>query len=319
MTLWEAYKEWVPMKQRYVKESTMNAYKFIAYKHLLPFFGDLPAERIDKKTVQKFVDMKQDSGLGKKTVKDCIIVLKMVVRFVEEEHGIPVVDRWNIVFPSNNIEAGRKLERYSQADFKRIMETALENPSPRNLAILITLTTGLRIGEVCALQFCDIDLERKVIHVSKTIERLYRGEWDENGRKGRTRLIISTPKTLSSNREIPIMRSVYPLVKKFAAIARPEYYVATMSEKPTEPRTFRNHYEDFILHQVGLKECIKFHGLRHTFASILIENKVDVKTVSSILGHSDISTTMNVYVHPTEDMKRDAINGALKRAFKGTL
>ena len=68
---------------------------------------------------------------------------------------------------------------------------------------------------------------------------------------------------------------------------------------------------------MGLKECIKYHGLRHTFASILIENQVDVKTVSTILGHSDIGTTMNVYVHPTEDMKRNAINGALKKSFKG--
>ena len=241
-------------------------------------------------------------------------MLKMIVRYVEEEYGIPVVDNWKIIYPSKNLYGEHKLERYSQEDFRKITEAAFAYPSPRNLAILITITSGMRIGEICALQFSDIDLERKVFRISKTVERIYRID-EETGRSW-SELIVSTPKTSSSWREIPIMGSVYSMVKKFAAIARPEYYVATMTEHPTEPRTFRNHYRDFILNKAGLKACIKYHGLRHTFASILIENKVDVKTVSTILGHSDISTTLNVYVHPTENMKRDAINGALKKAFK---
>lgn len=314
MTFREAYNEWKPMKQRVVKVSTMSAYIMVVHNHLMPFFGNLPAEKIDKKTVQEFVDRKLDAGLGKKTIKDSLIVLKMIVRFVEEEYGIPVLDKWKIIFPTKNLDDGRKLERYSQEDFRKITEAAFAYPSSMNLAILITITSGMRIGEICALQFCDIDLERKVFRITKTIERIY--HMDENTGRGWTELIVGPPKTSSSRREIPIMRSVYPMVKKFAAIARPEYYVATMTEHPTEPRTFRNHYRDFILNKAGLKECIKYHGLRHTFASLLIENKVDVKTVSTILGHSDISTTMNVYVHPTEDMKRDAINGALKKAFK---
>ena len=315
MTFREAYNEWKPMKQRFVKKSTMAAYIVISQNHLLPFFGDLPAEKIDKKTVQKFVDMKLDAGLSKKTVKDFLIVLKMIVRFVEEEYGIPVVDRWNIVFPTKNLDDEKKLERYTQEDFRKITETAFAYPSPTNLAILITITSGMRIGEICALQFCDIDLERKVFRISRTIERIYLID-EETGRRW-TELIVNPPKTSSSRREIPIMRDIYPMVKKFASIARPEYYVTTMTEHPAEPRTFRGRYRDFILNKVGLKECIKYHGLRHTFASILIENKVDVKTVSTILGHSDIGTTMNVYVHPTENMKRNAINGALKKSFKG--
>ena len=172
----------------------------------------------------------------------------------------------------------------------------------------------MRIGEICALQYGDIDLERKVIKVSKTIERIYMLE--SGGQMRSTKVIIGEPKTISSRREIPIMKDIYPLVKKFAAIARPDYYVCTCSENYVEPRTFRNYYRHFILDKVGLKHCIKFHGLRHTFASTLIENKVEVKTVSSILGHSDVSTTLNVYVHPSEDTKRNAINAALKRTFK---
>lgn len=311
----EVYKEWKERKRRQVKESTLAAYILITDNHLLPFFGDMPADKINRRQVQQFVDNKLDDGLCAKYVRDMLIVLKMIVRFVSDEYEMPVLDTWKVVFPSKNAAtAHNKLERYTPEDFRKIVETVLSYPSPRNLGILIALCSGMRIGEVCALQYGDIDLDRKVIKVSKSIERIY--ILNDGERKGKTKVIIGEPKTLSSRREIPIMRDIYPLVKKFAAIARPEYYVCSLSEKYIEPRTFRNYYRNFILNKVGLKECIKFHGLRHTFATTLIESKIDVKTVSSILGHSDVSTTLDVYVHPSEDTKRNAINSALKRAFK---
>lgn len=311
----EAYKEWKERKRRQVKESTLAAYILITDNHLLPFFGYTPADKINRRQVQQFVDNKLDDGLCTKYVRDMLIVLKMIVRFVSDEYEIPVLDTWKVIFPSKNaIPAPNKLERYTPEEFRKIVETVLSYPSPKNLGILIALCSGMRIGEICALQYSDIDLDRKVIKVSKSIERIYL--LNDEGRRGKTKIIIGEPKTLSSRREIPIMRDIYPLVKKFSAIARPEYYVCTLSEKYVEPRTFRNYYRNFILGKVGLKECIKFHGLRHTFASTLIENKVDVKTVSSILGHSDVSTTLDVYVHPSEDTKRNAINTALKKAFK---
>lgn len=311
----EAYKEWKERKRRQVKESTLAAYILIADNHLLPFFGDMPADKINRRQVQQFVDNKLDDGLCAKYIRDMLIVLKMIVRFVSDEYEIPVLDTWKVVFPSKNVSPVHgKLERYTPEEFRKIVETVLSYPSPKNLGILIALCSGMRIGEICALQYSDIDLDKKVIKVSKSIERIYL--LNEGERRGETKVIIGEPKTLSSRREIPIMRDIYPLIKKFAAIARPEYYVCTLSEKYVEPRTFRNYYRNFILDKVGLKECIKFHGLRHTFASTLIENKVDVKTVSSILGHSDVSTTLDVYVHPSEETKRNAINGALKKAFR---
>ena len=314
MTLREAYNSWYPVKRRQVKESTMAAYMLIAENHLLPFIGDSQADKISRKMVQAFVDRKLDTGLSKKTVQDQLIVLKMIVRFVSDEYEIPVLDNWKVVWPSKNTSETHKTERYTPEEFRKIADTVVANPSPRNLAILIALTTGMRIGELCALHFSDIDLQRKVIQVQRTIERIYL--LGKNGSRNGTKVIIGEPKTFSSRREIPIMKDIYPMVKKFSSIARADYYVVSMSERFCEPRTFRNYYRRFILEKVGLNHCIKFHGLRHTFASTLIENKVDVKTVSALLGHSDISTTLNVYVHPSEDTKRAAINGALRRCFK---
>ena len=164
-------------------------------------------------------------------------------------------------------------------------------------------------------QWQDVDLVGKVIHVNKTIERIYLPENIGTDKK-KTVVEIGSPKTNSSDRYIPILKDIFPIVKKFSAVCKPEYYVCSCSEGFVEPRTLRTYYRIFILEKVKLDHCIKFHGLRHTFASTLIENKVDVKTVSTILGHSDISTTLDVYVHPSDEAKRGAVNGGLKGIFR---
>ena len=314
MTFRESYTEWLKFKSTRVKQSTMAAYMLSAKAHIMPYFGEMPVGEISKKTIQYFVDKNIQDGMSIKYIRDILIVVKMVVRFASEEYDIPVNMNWKIEWPTRNMTDSRKLERYTPEEFRKIIEKTMEKPSPKKLGILMALTTGMRIGEICGIQFKDIDFERKVVSVNKTVERYY--QVDPGDGIGKTVLAVNNPKTRSSRRDIPIMRDIIPLVKAFSKVATPNYYICTMSENPTEPRTFRNYYRNFILKEVGLSHCIKFHGLRHTFASTLIENKVDVKTVSEILGHSDVSTTLNVYVHPSEDVKRNAINGAFKKAFR---
>lgn len=315
MTYKEAYGEWYDYKKRMVKHSTLAAYALLNRTHLQPVFGDMDVSAIRRKDVQGFVYDKLDGGLSVKSVRDMLIVLKMVIRWVSEEYDIAVNTNWKMEWPSRNMDAGHELERYTPDEFRRIVEAVQAKPTPYKMGVLLSLTTGMRIGEVCALQFGDIDWEKKVIRVCRTVERIY--DVNPDGTPGgKTKLIISEPKTKNSRREIPLMREVIPLLKAYSQVSTPDYYVCTLSEHIAEPRTYRNAYRNFILKDAKLKRCIKFHGLRHTFASTLIEAKVDVKTVSSLLGHSDISTTLNVYVHPSEETKRAAINGALKRAFK---
>ena len=315
MTYKEAYTEWARYKQRMVKESTFAAYALTNRNHLEPAFGQTDVQGIRRKDVQAFIYDKLDAGLSVKSVQDMLIVLKMVIRYISEEHDIAVNTNWKMEWPSRNMDAEQKLERYTPDEFRRITEAVLAKPSPLKMGILLCLTTGMRIGEVCGLRFSDIDWEKKTIRVCRTVERIYKVSPDGKP-GGTTELIISEPKTKNSRREIPLMREVIPMLKAYSKVSTPDYYVCTQSEHVTEPRTYRNSYRRFILKEVGLTRCIKFHGLRHTFATTLIENKVDVKTVSSLLGHSDISTTLNVYVHPSEESKRNAINSALKRAFK---
>lgn len=250
-------------------------------------------------------------GISKKSCVDALILFKMMMRFAEEEMDaeIPSIS-WKMVWPTDNkVAIDRELPRYTQKESRQIVDYILEHPSSRNIGILLALCCGMRIGEVCALKWEHVDTDAKVIRISGTLERIYDTDMK------RTIIVTNTPKTSNSYRKIPIASKIFPLLKKFKAAYKNCYYVCTCAEKPTEPRNLRTYYERLILDKVKLSRCVRFHGLRHTFATTLIENKVDVKTTSELLGHADVSTTMNIYVHPSDEAKKDAVKSGLKGFF----
>lgn len=317
MKLKDLYPTWYLFKKRQVKSSTLACYNLMCLNIILPKFGECEVEELNKKNIMPYLYELLDSGKSKKYCSDILIVIKMLIRFASDEMDIVVSDMsWRAVFPTNSKKETKSVERYSVVEYKKITDYIINNPSPRNLGILLTICTGMRIGEICALQWKDIDLVNRTINVNKTIERIY--DVDSNGNR-KTYIEIGPPKTSSSNRLIPILNNIFPIVKKFSATCNPDYYVCSCSEKYIEPRTFRNYYNNFITNKMKFNHKIKFHGLRHTFASTLIENNVDVKTVSTILGHSDISTTLDVYVHPSSDAKKNAVNSGLKKIFSNKL
>ena len=181
-----------------------------------------------------------------------------------------------------------------------------DNFTFRNLGILMCLQTGMRIGEVCALQWGDIDLQKGVVSISKTIERIYIIDSDVK----HTELIISSPKTQNSHRDIPLSKTLLQMLRPLKRIVNDKFFIITNEEKPTEPRTFRNYYKT-VLRTLNIPP-LKFHGLRHSFATRCIESNCDYKTVSVILGHSDISTTLNLYVHPNNEQKKKCIDKMLR-------
>ena len=137
--------------------------------------------------------------------------------------------------------------------------------------------------------------------MSKTIQRIYLVD----GLEKYTELIIDKPKTKNSIREIPMTRDLLSLVRPLKKIVRSDFFVLTNAATPTEPRTYRSYFKK-LLQQLNLPQ-IRFHGLRHSFATRCIESKCDYKTVSVLLGHSNISTTLNLYVHPNMEQKRRCI------------
>ena len=293
---------WKEEKRQFVKKSTFAAYSLIVETHLQPAFGNLTA--ITEKDVQDFVLHKLNGGLSQKTIKDMLIVLRMILKFGAKKNYC-VYAPIDVIFPTDRER--QELEVLSITNQKKIMRFVEDNFTFRNLGIFICLSTGIRIGEICALTWDDIDTENGVIHIRKTIQRIY---VKENGIK-KTELLIDTPKTATSMRDIPMIKDLYEILKPLKKVVNNDYFVLTNEATPTEPRTYRNYYKK-LLDKLGIPP-IKFHGLRHSFATRCIESKCDYKTVSVILGHSNISTTLNLYVHPNYEQKKKCIDKMFRK------
>lgn len=301
-TIAEMTRLWKNDKKQYVKKSSFSAYMLLVENHLLPAFGN--KHNVEEEEVQGFVLSKLEQGLSQKTVKDVLIVLKMILKFSAKNKWLEYRP-FDIQFPTQREK--QTIEVLSRPHQIKVMQHIQKHFTFRNLGVYICLCSGIRIGEVCALTWDDIDLDKGVIKVRKTIQRIYTIE--EGSRK--TELILDTPKTKNSIREIPMNKDLLGLIKPIKKVVNNAFFVLTNDAKPTEPRTYRTYYKN-LMKELEMPE-LKFHGLRHSFATRCIESKCDYKTVSVLLGHSNISTTLNLYVHPNLDQKRKAID----QMFKG--
>ena len=304
MKISEIIKLWENDKKLYVKKSTYSAYLLLIENHINPYFAD--KEQITEEDVQKFVLTELRKGLSQKSIKDIIIVLKMILKFAVKQKLL-AYNEIEIKFPT----VGEKtdLEVLNKNDHKKIINYLQENFTFKNLGIYICLSTGMRIGEICGLLWSDIDMENGIIKVRRTVQRIY----VIDGETRHTEILIDTPKTKNSIRDIPMTTELYKIIKPLKKVVNNDFYVITNEAKPTEPRTYRNYYERLIK-RLGIPK-LKFHGLRHSFATRCIESKCDYKTVSVILGHSNISTTLNLYVHPNMEQKKKCID-QMYRALK---
>lgn len=296
---------WKEYKRPYVKQSTMAAYVLILENHILPYFGN--DEALHEKAVQAFVLQKIESGMNVKSVKDILIVLKMVMKFGVKNEWMNYSE-WDIKYPTSS--TNNELEVLSVANHRKILNYIQSHFTFTGLGIYISLSTGLRIGEICALKWSDINVVDGTITVSRTIERIYIIE----GEKKHTELVINTPKTKNSCREIPISKELLAIIKPLKKVVNEDFYVLTNDERPTEPRTYRNYYNK-LMTKLDIPK-LKYHGLRHSFATRCIEAGCDYKTVSVLLGHSNISTTLNLYVHPNMEQKKRCISKMFKSLGK---
>lgn len=300
-TINQITEEWKEEKKKYVKKSTYAAYQLLIQNHIKPYFGDL--YEVNEEKVQQFVFDKLDAGLSEKTIRDIIIVLKMILKFGIKNGYLEYI-QIDAKFPSK--QEKKDLDVLSKADQKKFMEHLRNNFTFKNLGIFICLSTGMRIGEICGLRWCDVDTVEGVIKVRHTLQRIYIIE----GETRHTELLLDTPKTANSVRDIPMSSELLKMLKSLNKVVNENYYVISNDIKPIEPRTYRNYYKK-LCKQLDIPE-LKFHGLRHSFATRYIESKADYKTVSVLLGHSNISTTLNLYVHPNKEQKKKTIDKMLR-------
>lgn len=282
--------EWLKYVKNNVKKSTYYNYIYSVERYLYPEFEGKDITKI--RDINDFVT-RLSGSLASKTVRDIIAKLKEIIKYYEEENNVKL----NIKKISLPKIKRKEIQILSQKE-KEILEDyyKLQN-TLQTLGIMICLNTGLRIGEVCALKWEDINLSERKIYVRKTIERVY----IKNRRK--SKIIIDTPKSRSSVREIPINKKLYSWLKRSKGKCSDDCFILTGSDKKyLEPRSFQYNFKS-ILKKNNLRK-LKFHTLRHTFATNCIEAGMDVKSLSELLGHADVSVTLNIYVHSSDKIKR---------------
>lgn len=301
----EWVKQWVENKKNFIKESSYANYKTIVVNHLIPVFGKMLLSDITYQVIQEHVlqwvkngRIDGNGGLSNKTIKDMVMVLKMCLR----DAGIDeyqITRKNGVLYPNRNNKD--TIFCLSEQSFQAYIDALMRDLNPENIGFIMCLYTGVRIGEICALQWKDIDFNEKVVFVSKTIQRVYIKGWEN---KGISKVIITKPKSKKSIRTIPISDTVFDLLVKYRKDE--EIYIVTGTKKYIEPRLYRKHYKIFV--ENHSLEYIKFHGLRHTFATRCIKTGADYKTVSELLGHASVNLTLNLYVHPHMEEKRKCVN-----------
>lgn len=294
LTFESVAEQWLAEKKKLVKHSTYCAYLLAIKTHLLPEFAS--KSKVSEEDARQFVYAKLASGLGRKTVHDILAILRAIMKFLAKHSNVPSPE-WEIAFPTST--ECKPLPILSLSDERKLLRSISAAPSSKNIGILIALCTGLRIGEICALRWSDINLIRRIITVSHTAARIY------NADVHKTERLMTSPKTCNSNREIPIASILHEALCTIKKSAKANFVVCD-TETATDPRTYRDYFSR-LLKRLGIPHIV-FHGLRHTFATRCIESGCDYKTVSVILGHSNIATTLNLYVHPNMEQKKRCIS-----------
>ena len=296
--------EWLIEKKEYIKESTYANYSNNIFNHIIPKLGNIYIQDLNHKIIQNFLldlfkNGRKDGlgGLSEKTIKDITIIIKGSLRKAINEEKIRHFEL-TFNYPKDNKDS--KIYILSKHEQNKLTNYVLENLTNRNIGLLISLYSGLRIGELCALQWNDIDFKKNTLSVNKTIQRVYIKDKEKNISK----VIITTPKTKNANREIPINKDFLELLKHLKT--KDEDYIITGTNKYLEPRTYRKYFNK-VLKQVKIKQ-FNFHSLRHTFATNCISLGVDYKTVSELLGHANVNITLNLYVHPRLSQKKKCID-----------
>lgn len=223
--------------------------------------------------------------------------------------------------PCQNLQSPRALcvqQRVLNHREQRLVQT--EAQKQQNLPVLLALYTGMRLGEICALRWSDIDWENGNLWVNRTVQRICCASPDAspdsylasspapspNPSVRKTTLWLSTPKSASSHRVIPLAVPLLRMLREKAKAGPCHTYVFTSVERPLDPRSLQRRFAQFTK-EIGLSG-VHFHTLRHSFATRLIELGVDMKTVSVLLGHSSVKTTLDFYVHSLLDQQRLAVD-----------
>lgn len=284
-----------------LKGGTINKYQNLIDSHIMPELGAMNLCDITSTVINNFLTQKlqngridKKGGLSASYVRSIMLVVNFAMKFaVSEQMCLPL--KTPIMKPSNSKTEITVLSIDEQKKLETLLRSDLD---PTKAGVYISLHTGLRIGEICALAWDDVDFKNRIIKIRHTVARVR----NSNGEKDTTtKLIIDTPKTPSSKRDIPISSDLLPILEQIYNLSSSSYVISETAEF-ISPRTYEYRYHR-LLDESGIAS-VNYHVLRHTFATRCVEAGVDVKSLSEILGHSNVGITLNTYVHSSMELKR---------------
>lgn len=291
---------WLQSTRINVKESTYMRYKLLIDKHIITFLGNYQLSKISTQLVERFVKEQLENGrldgfggLSPKTVTDIVTIVKSSMEYASY-HGFSVGCNLSKLSVKKKDKEMRVLSLQEQ---KQLTSVLLCDTDLTKIGVLISLYTGIRIGELCALRWENLSIVDRTLRVHETMQRIQCSETTETSR---TKIVITEPKSQCSIRDIPLPDFLIDVIRQYQN--NPKAFVLTGDRNTfIEPRTMQNRFQRYV--EASGIEPANYHALRHTFATRCVEVGFEIKSLSEILGHANVNITLNRYVHSSFDLK----------------
>lgn len=303
MTTNELMTAWLDRCERErVKPRTYSRYKGLIVQHILPELGDTQIDDLGRRQISEFLTAHQADGnlrgeaLSATSTNLMLTVLNAAFTYACDMELLPAnpCDRIRRVPGSPS-----RVEAFTREEQRRLEEAIAVSEDRRLFGIRLCLYTGLRIGELLGLEWQDVDMEKGILHIQKTVYR-------EKNAEGEWQLFVDRPKTAASERMVPLPGYLAEDLRIYRIGARSEFVIENKKAERMSIRSYQYLFER-LTGKAGVRK-LNFHALRHTFATRALECGMDIKTLSELMGHKNATITLNRYAHSMMDTKIAAMN-----------
>ena len=302
ITFGELSTKWLERALLRVKDSTFARYFNLIEKHINPRIGKYKIYEINFELIEKHINdllsngkLSGQGGLSPKSVQDIFIIIKSILKYSNENHNI----RFNEIVLKKADNEMRVLTKQEQMKLNKFL---LTNVDSMRFGVLLSLYTGIRIGELCALRWENINIAEQTLFIKNTMQRIQNVSAVDGAK---TKVVITPPKSKYSIRSIPLPDFLMHLIVKLETTPK-AFILSEKKDRFIEPRTVQNRFKSYV-ESAGISHA-NFHALRHTFATRCVELGFEIKSLSEILGHANVNITLNCYVHSSFDFKKQNMN-----------
>lgn len=291
---------WLANNEPIWRPATYNKYENSLKKYILPKWQNTVITQITQSDYEEWID-----ELSKKGHPSAVSTVNLVLRSIQRYLLTYKMQstQFTVIDAQSPLTVCRKTDPLNDTEWSLLSDYALDTPCPTTHGILICLYEGIRVGELCALRWKDIDISNQTIHIRETLHRL--PDKTDPSRKHKTCLSFGPPKS-GKERHIPIHPVLLPLLAQEKSYHDTDDFIVSGTVHIVEPRTFTNRFHRILKH-CGIRK-VNVHLLRHSFATRCVEAGIDIKALSEILGHKTVKITMDRYVHLSQQYKQKQLS-----------